>query len=66
LATERQIAANRLNAQRSTGPRTEAGKANSRRNALKHGLTAEKMLLEYEDATRSTLSMRPFIKNTPR
>jgi len=33
-----QIAANRRNAARSTGPRTEAGKAQSRRNALKHGL----------------------------
>jgi hypothetical protein len=50
LATKRQIAANRRNAQRSTGPRTAAGKCKSRRNALKHGLTAEKMLLEYEDA----------------
>src|SRR5690349_3349812 len=31
---------NRKNAQKSTGPRTEAGKAASRANALKHGLTA--------------------------
>ena len=31
---------NRRNAQQSTGPKTEAGKARSRQNALKHGLTA--------------------------
>ena len=38
MATERQIAANRRNARRSTGPRTPAGKARSSRNARRHGL----------------------------
>src|SRR5215210_5572747 len=32
--------ANRRNAQRSTGPKTSAGKARSSRNAIKHGLAA--------------------------
>jgi hypothetical protein len=36
-----QIETNRRNALRSTGPRTEAGRATAvSRNALKHGLTA--------------------------
>ncbi len=39
MASDRQIEANRLNAQKSTGPRTEAGRAVSRLNAIKHGLT---------------------------
>jgi hypothetical protein len=39
MATEKQIAANRRNAQRSTGPRTAAGKSISSRNALRHGLS---------------------------
>jgi hypothetical protein len=39
MATEKQIEANRLNAQKSTGPRTDAGKRKSRLNAVKHGLT---------------------------
>jgi hypothetical protein len=43
-----QIAANRRNAQKSTGPRTANGKAASRLNALKHGLTAETCLLPGE------------------
>ena len=40
MASERQIAANRENAKRSTGPRTEAGKLRSSRNAFKHGLSS--------------------------
>ena len=40
MATDKQIAANRRNAQKSTGPRTLEGKAKSSRNALKHGLAS--------------------------
>ena len=36
----RKLAANRANAQRSTGPRTDAGKARSSLNALRHGILA--------------------------
>ena len=39
MTTARQIAANLRNAQRSTGPRTAAGKSTSSRNALRHGLS---------------------------
>ena len=39
MATERQIAANRRNAGKSTGPRSRAGKKRARHNAYQHGLT---------------------------
>jgi hypothetical protein len=40
VTTERQKAANRQNARRSTGPRSAEGKARASRNATRHGLTA--------------------------
>src|SRR2546421_4003859 len=50
MSSFRQIDANRRNAQLSTGPVTEAGKKRSRRNALRHGLTAETVIDALEDA----------------
>ena len=38
MPSDRQIAANRNNAKKSTGPRSEAGREVSRRNARRHGL----------------------------
>ncbi|MGA2702751.1 MAG: hypothetical protein ABSH35_16870 [Isosphaeraceae bacterium] len=40
MATAAQIEANRRNAQKSTGPKTDEGKDRVRRNALKHGMAA--------------------------
>ena len=49
MTSERRVAVNRRNARRSTGPRTRSGKARSSRNALRHGLTAERVVLPGED-----------------
>jgi hypothetical protein len=50
MTSFRQIEANRRNARRSTGPNTERGKERSRRNAVRHGLTAETVIGALEDA----------------
>jgi hypothetical protein len=50
MTSYRQIEANRRNALKSTGPKTEAGKQTSRRNAVRHGLTAETLIGALEDA----------------
>jgi hypothetical protein len=60
MTTKKQIATNRRNAKQSTGPRTEEGKASSSQNALKHGLSADRVVIWDEDpnefdALRSSL-----------
>ena len=48
MATDKQIEANRLNAQKSTGPKTPEGRAAVRLNGVTHGLTAETIVLKGE------------------
>jgi hypothetical protein len=66
MATAAQIEANRQNARKSTGPRTEEGKNRSRLNALDHGCRANLMVLptevfgEYENELKAwKLSFQP-------
>ena len=49
MTSQKQIEANRRNAQKSTGPNSPAGRARSKLNALKHGLTAEQVVITGED-----------------
>src|SRR5260370_1844088 len=48
MPTEKQIAANRENAQKSTGQKTPEGRAAVRLNGIKHGLTASALVLAGE------------------
>jgi len=51
MPTEAQLQANRANAKKSSGPKTDEGKARSRLNALKHGMRAQAVdpVLPHED-----------------
>lgn len=50
MTSWRQFEANRRNALKSTGPKTEVGKRASRCNAVRHGLTAETVITALEEA----------------
>jgi hypothetical protein len=51
MATEKQIAANRANSKRSTGPKTDSGRIKSSRNAFRHGLSLPADAAEIETLT---------------
>ncbi len=60
MRTKNQIRANRANAKKSTGPRTQKGKARSSQNALKHGLLANDAVLPGEDPADFDRHLRSF------
>ncbi len=52
MSTQDQLNANRTNAQSSTGPKTDEGKATSSQNAVKHGFFAKNDVISGEDLAR--------------
>ena len=52
------LEANRRNAERSTGPRSQEGKSRSRLNALTHGMTAESAIVPGEDSAEFEARLR--------
>ena len=63
MATPKQIAANRRNSKKSTGPRTTRGKAYSRLNALRHGLRAKSGVLPPESLDELTRIRKLFLQS---
>src|SRR5258708_18118591 len=67
MPTLKQLQANRLNAQNSTGPTSAEGKAHSSQNALKSGIDSESEVLFWEDAAeRAALSLEWHQHHQPR
>jgi hypothetical protein len=67
MASEKQISANRANAQKSTGPVSAEGKAIASHNAVRSGLTGQTVLLKTDDVAaydrlieRFTIKFQPF------
>jgi hypothetical protein len=56
MTSERQIAANRRNAIKSTGPTTAEGKRRSSRNALRHGLSCLRSLETQESSVAAKIA----------
>ena len=54
----KQIAANRRNAVKSTGPRTPQGRAVSKMNALKHGILSQQVLVRGLNVQESTRELK--------
>lgn len=49
MTTDRQIEANRRNAQLATGPRTSEGRAISSQNSVRHGVLSENVIISSEN-----------------
>ena len=62
MVSRRQLEANRENAKRSTGPRSAVGRARSRMNSRKHGLTATTLVIGDEDPTQFELLRAEFLQ----
>jgi hypothetical protein len=62
MATEKQIAANRANAKKSTGPKTAAGRLKSSRNAFRHGLSLP-LWLDVETSAKADAIARTLTRN---
>jgi len=57
MISEKQLEANRNNAQLSHGPVTDAGRKRSSMNALRHGLTGQLTTMTDEDRTGGKLNL---------
>jgi len=65
MSTQEQINANRQNAQKSTGPKTDEGKAAVSQNAVKHGLFADSVIKGENEADYEAFHSKMFAEIDP-
>ncbi|NQS89945.1 hypothetical protein HQ584_09165 [Patescibacteria group bacterium] len=63
MTTEKQIEANRINAQKSTGPKTDTGKAIVSKNAIVHGIFSRDLLIANGDGQESLEDFEKLYQN---
>src|SRR5689334_7536532 len=63
MSSDKQRRANQRNAQLSTGPRTDEGKLNSSKNAIRHGLFAKTLTLTPDEADDFKTLVDGYIKH---
>jgi hypothetical protein len=63
MATLKQILANRRNAQKSCGPKSDEGKAIVSKNRLMHGLCGDFYVLDFEDQARFEELLAQFVRD---
>ena len=63
MISDKRLQANRNNALRSTGPKTDAGRKRSRLNALRHGLTGQVTTMTDEDRAAHDQFSQALIKS---
>ncbi len=61
--SDKQLAANRANAKKSTGPRTPKGKAVCRLNGFQHGFTGLAVVMTNEDREAMNAFVKPYIQH---
>jgi hypothetical protein len=63
MISDKQLEANRSNAELNSGPKTEAGRNRSRMNALRHGLTGQVTTMTDEDRAAHDQFSKALIKD---
>ena len=63
MISQKQLAANRQNALKSTGPKSNKGKKKSSMNAFKYGINSKKFLIEGEKKVNLKIIKKILLKN---
>src|SRR5262245_40327082 len=62
MSSQRRIEASRRNGARSRGPKTEAGKRRSSQNAIRHGLLAQRVVLDGESEEHFQMLLTQYLE----
>lgn len=61
MVSKKQLVANKINAQKSTGPKSLTGKVQSKKNSIKHGLLSKDLIIRDEDPKKLDMLIEELI-----